>query len=108
MTGSASRPKWRYVGFHVHPEQGPPPDRRAMVEVLDRAFREARLEDRKRLTVFTGTVGIARCERSELDTMRRALASIDRVDGRPARVETVVTSGTIKKVKAHLGLDQRV
>jgi len=108
MTGSARRPKWRYLGFRVRVEGGRPPDRQAMVEALDGASREARLVDRKRLTVFTGEQGIARCERSELGPMRRALASIDRVGGRPARVETLVTSGTIKKVKAHLGLDPRV
>ncbi len=108
MTGSASRPKWRYVGFRVLAEGGPPPDRRAMTDALDKVCGEAGLQERKRLTVFTGELGVARCERSELGPMRAALSSIGTIGGRSARVETLVTSGTIKKVKAHLGMDPRV
>jgi RNase P/RNase MRP subunit POP5 len=79
-----------------------------MVEALDRATRQASLTDRRRLTVFTGDAGIVRCAQGERDAMIDALASIDEVDGRPARVVTLVTSGTIKKVKGHLGLDKGV
>jgi RNase P/RNase MRP subunit POP5 len=78
-----------------------------MVEALDRAVREAGLPDRRRLTVFTGTLGIATCGHDERDPIIAALSSIGLVDGRPARVTTLVTSGTIKNVKAHLGLDHR-
>ncbi len=101
------RVRKRYVGFRVTVPEGPPPDRREMVTSLDLACRAARLRDAKRLTVFTGELGIARCEHTETRAMVRALTSIDRVGDRPASVETLVTSGTIKKVKGHLGLDPK-
>jgi len=73
---------------------------------MDRACRAVQLPDAKRLTMFTGNLGIAKCEHSEVEAMVRALSSIDRIDERSASVETLVTSGTIKKVKGHLGLDK--
>jgi RNase P/RNase MRP subunit POP5 len=97
----------RYIGFRVDMVEGPPPDRTGMVEALDRAVREVGLPDRRRLTVFTGTLGIAKCGHDERDSLVTALSSIGEVDGRPARVTTLATSGTIKNVKAHLGLDHR-
>lgn len=107
MVDPADRVRKRYVGFRVHVEEGPPPDRRTMVEALDRVCRAEHLRDSKRLTVFTGASGIAKCEHREWEAMVRALTSIEDLGGRPARVETVVTSGTIKKVKAHLGLEAK-
>ena len=101
------RRRRRYVGFRVQVEGDALPDRRAMVEALDLVSRAAGLPDRRRLTVFDGETGIAKCGHLEQEAMVRALSSIDSVGGSPARVETVVTSGTIKKVKAHLGLDAR-
>ncbi len=74
-----------------------------MVNALDTAARAAGLPDRRRLTVFNGTLGIARCGHLERDALVGALNTIDAVDGRRASVQTLVTSGTIKKVKAHLG-----
>lgn len=106
MVDPTARGRKRYVGFRVHMEGGPPPDRRTMVEALDRACRSLHLPDRKRLTVFTGELGIAKCEHTEVDDTLRALASIDHLGGASARVETLVTSGTIKKVKGHLGLNR--
>jgi RNase P/RNase MRP subunit POP5 len=107
MEGPPRRERRRYVGFRVAVDGGPPPDRSAMVEALDRASRASGLPDRRRLTVFTGELGIAKCEHKELEAMRAALRSIDRIGGLSARVETLVSSGTIKKVKAHLGMDPR-
>ena len=101
------RVRWRYVGFRISVEGDKPPDRKAMVEALDRVSNAAGLPQTRRLTVFTGELGIARCLHRERDAMVGALSSIDTVGGRPARVETLVTSGTIKKVKGHLGLDAR-
>jgi RNase P/RNase MRP subunit POP5 len=105
MDGPGEKERKRYVGFRVSIAQGPAPDRGEMVEALDRACRAAHLVDRKRLTVFTGELGIAKCLHREQRAMVRALRSIDSIGGRPATVETLVTSGTIKKVKAHLGPD---
>ena len=75
-----------------------------MLEALDEASRAQDLSERRRLTIFTGLVGIAKCDHREVEGMVRALTSIDKIDGRPAKVETLVTSGTIKKVKSHLGI----
>ncbi len=99
--------RWRYIGFRVSVEGGPPPDRNAMVEAMDRAGRAAGLPEMRRLTVFDGGIGIARCLHTEREAMVTALTSIDAIGGLPARIDTLVTSGTIKKVKAHLGLDPR-
>jgi RNase P/RNase MRP subunit POP5 len=107
MDGPEDRVRRRYVGFRVSVEDGSVPDRKAMVEAMDGASRAMGLPDRRRLTVFTGHLGIAKCEHRELGAMVQALTSIDDVGGSPARVETLVSSGTIKKVKAHLGLDRR-
>jgi RNase P/RNase MRP subunit POP5 len=75
-----------------------------MVTALDLACRAEGLPDRRRLTVFTGEQGIARCPHDEVEATLRALTSIQEVAGGRTRVETLVTSGTIKKVKAHLGI----
>jgi RNase P/RNase MRP subunit POP5 len=96
----------RYIGFRVEPEEGPAPGRHEMVAALDAACRSAGLPDRRRLTVFTGVQGIARCTDGEQATMVKILSSIGEVGGRPVLVTTLVTSGTIKKVKGHLGLDR--
>ncbi len=101
------RKRWRYIGFRVSVEGGATPDRGAMVTAMDRACRAAGLPEMRRLTVFDDGKGIAKCLRTEREVMATALSSIDTVGGLPARVDTLVTSGTIKKVKAHLGLDQR-
>ena len=77
----------RYVGFRVTVEGGPAPDRSAMVEALDRASRASGLPDRRRLTVFTGDLGIAKCEHLELEAMVAALTSIREVGGIHAQVE---------------------
>ena len=77
-----------------------------MVRAIDIASRAAGLDDRKRLTVFTGDLGIVRCRHMEQEAMVECISSIREVDGRPARAETLITSGTIKKVKGHLGLDR--
>ena len=89
MAGPDRRERKRYIGFR-----------------LDSASRAAGLPDRKRLTVFTGELGIVRCRHVELEAMVECIRSIREVDGRPARTETLITSGTIKKVKGHLGLDR--
>lgn len=105
----AARKVWgrrRYVGFRVAMERGAPPDRQAMVEALDAAADGAGLRRDRRLTIFSGELGIARCGHTEVAAMTEALRGIRTVDGRGARVETLVTSGTIKKVKGHLGLDR--
>jgi RNase P/RNase MRP subunit POP5 len=96
----------RYIGFRVDMEQGPLPDRTQMVVALDRAVDQVGLPKKKRLTLFTGALGIARCDHREQADMVGALQAIHEVGGRGATVRTLVTSGTIKKVKAHLGLDR--
>jgi RNase P/RNase MRP subunit POP5 len=104
MEGSSRRERRRYIGFRVDVDGDRPPDRRAIVDALDQACRAEGLPDRRRLTVFTGDVGIARCPHTEIEATQRALTSIEEVNGGRASVETLVTSGTIKKVKAHLGI----
>jgi RNase P/RNase MRP subunit POP5 len=104
MPRSYKSERRRYIGFSVEMVDGVPPDRGEMVIALDDAASAAGLAQRRRLTVFTGSLGIARCGHDERDALVGALNSIDEVAGRPATVGTLVTSGTIKKVKAHLRL----
>ena len=106
MAGPDRRERKRYIGFRLVMDTGPVPDRSGMVRAIDGATRAAGLPDRKRLTVFTGELGIVRCWHMEQEAMVECIRSIREVDERPARTETLITSGTIKKVKGHLGLDR--
>ncbi len=103
----AERPRRRYVAFTLEiPDvavTGPPPGREAMTAALDAACEAAGLPRVRRLTVFDGRRGIARCAHDERDVLVAALRSILAVGGAPARVVPLATSGTIKKAKAHLG-----
>jgi RNase P/RNase MRP subunit POP5 len=106
MVAPDRRERKRYIGFRLVMDTGPAPDRSGMVRALDVATRAAGLPDKKRLTVFTGELGIVRCEHLEQGAMIDCIGSIQEVDGKSARAETLITSGTIKKVKGHLGLDR--
>jgi RNase P/RNase MRP subunit POP5 len=104
----AARPRRRYVAFVVHVVSdgpgapAPPPGREALTSALDAACEAAGLPRARRLTVFDGRRGIARCAHRELDALVAALRSIREAGGTTVRLETLATSGTIKKAKAHL------
>jgi RNase P/RNase MRP subunit POP5 len=102
-----SRPKkQRYIGFKVEVPSEDLPPRPAMVEAIDRACDTAGLPTGRRLTVYDGQAGILKGTAKERDALLEALASITEIGGVQARVETVITSGTIKKVKGLLGFDR--
>jgi len=96
------------VAFALHvtpPAPGahaPPTGREAMTSALDVACEAAGLPRGRRLTVFDGRMGIARCAHDERDALVAALRSIREAGGMAVTVETLAVSGTIKKAKAHL------
>jgi RNase P/RNase MRP subunit POP5 len=106
MVGNGPKERKRYIGFRIEALEGDPPSRNEMVDALDEASRANGLPDRRRLTVFEGNMGIAKCLHEEQGDMTSALNGIGEVAGRRVNVTTVITSGTIKKVKGHLGIGQ--
>jgi len=101
----APRPRRRYVPFVVEVLGGAdcaPPGREAMTAALDAACGSAGLPRARRLTVFDGRRGIARCAHDERDALVAALRAVLEVGGTAVRIEPLATSGTIKKAKAHL------
>lgn len=80
----------RYVAFHV--EGGPVP--RAAIAGL--------LPEWVKLTRFDGSWGVARAPHVRATDARALLAGLSRVAGRPVRVVTLVTSGTLRGAAAKL------
>ena len=100
-----ARPKrQRYIGFTVEVASGEAPSRPSVVEAIDSACAASGLSRGRRLTVFDGRVGILKGTAHEKDALLEALRGITRIGGVQASVETVVSSGTIKKVKGLLGI----
>jgi RNase P/RNase MRP subunit POP5 len=90
------------VAFTVDSSGTGPPGREGFVDALDAACAAEGLPPSRRLTLYDGTTGIARCAHTELGGLVRALLSITTAGGAHVEVSTVATSGTIKKAKDHL------
>ncbi len=97
MPRKAPGERYRYIAFRVS-EGGP----FARNDFLDSLFRKARgttVDGRFRITVYEPHVAILKVPHVLKDDAIEVLASVDRVAGRPCRVETLLTSGTIKTLK---------
>lgn len=101
-TRPGGRQRRRYVAFIVDARQAEPPARDAFVAALDAACTAEGLSAGRRLTLYDGRSGVARCSHTEQAALLRALCSIARAGGTDVAVSTVATSGTIKKAKDHL------
>ncbi len=77
-----------------------------MVEAIDRACDAVGLPRGRRLTAYDGRAGVLKGTAKERDALLVALGGITEIGGVQASVETVTTSGTIKKVKGLLGFDR--
>ncbi len=91
----------RYVGFVI---QGGKTTRRKMISAIRSSFdKDEYHRISPWLTVFDGEKGIVRCQHHGNDRVVEVLNKIE-VEG--GKVKTVVTSGTIKKVKDRLFRDE--
>ncbi|MCU0859732.1 MAG: Rpp14/Pop5 family protein [Thermoplasmata archaeon] len=89
--------KYRYIAFRVDADV--PPARNDFLSSLLSRSRGTSLGDRFRITVFEPEVGILKVPHRLKDDAIEVLASVDSVRGRPCRVTTLRTSGTIKTLK---------
>jgi RNase P/RNase MRP subunit POP5 len=89
--------KYRYVAFRV--DSDVPLARNDFLSALLSKSRGTSLGDRFRITVFEPEVGILKVPHTLRDDAVEVLSSVDSVRGRPCRVSTLKTSGTIKTLK---------
>ncbi len=87
--------RYRYIGFEII--DGEEIDRREMIRAVRNSFREDEYTAVEPwITVFTGDKGIVRCLHTGKD---RTIEILNNLEIKGGTVKTVVTSGTIKKVK---------
>ncbi len=88
----------RYIGFEI--TDGKELERKDMIMMIRNSFTKDEYADLEPwLTVFTGSKGILRCKHIGKE---RALEILDSMDIEGAKVKTVITSGTIRKVQKKL------
>lgn len=101
MPSKIKKPKRRYITFKVHSPKIL--SRKEFISAIRQNISGKEAWDKMQpwLTVFQDNEGILRCNRNEVDKAKELLISIKSV-GReqiPVTVETLGTSGTIKKAK---------
>ncbi len=97
MAGKHTRERWRYVAFRI--EGDTPFARNDFLSSLLRATRGSSFYDAFRMTVFEGDFGILKVRHRFKQDAIDALSGLDSVLGRPCKVVTLKTSGTIKTLK---------
>lgn len=97
MPKKAPGEKWRYIAFRV--TEGGPFARRDFLTSLIQGARGTSMDNSFRITVYEPEVAILKVPHMLKEDAISLLSSIDRVAGRPCRVETMRTSGTIKTLK---------
>lgn len=92
--------RWRYIGFELSDGKL---DRREMIRAVRDSFSKDEYSELEPwLTVFTGTKGILKVRHMGKD---RAIEILNSMKFNGVTVKTVVTSGTIKKVKKTLSVE---
>jgi RNase P/RNase MRP subunit POP5 len=104
MPIKSQRDKQRYIAFRITaPRQL---SRKEFIAVLRRNIQDQNSWDRMKpwLTVFENNCGILRCTHTTADEARTLLASIQDFgrEKTACKVETLCTSGTIKKAKSKI------
>jgi RNase P/RNase MRP subunit POP5 len=97
MAKKTPRERWRYIAFTI--EGGTPFARNDFLGSFLHAVKGSPLYDAFRITVFEGDFGIIKVRHTFKDEAIRALSALDSVKGRPCKVVTLKTSGTIKTLK---------
>lgn len=92
----------RYVAFRV--EGGAALSRDQVIEALREAAHGLPEDARPWLIRWRGGEGVVRCGHRHKETVLDLLRSLRRIGGREVRVETLGTSGTVRKaVRKYLG-----
>ena len=101
MSKKTEKPKIRYITFKVHSPRIF--SRKEFISAIRQNISRKEVWDKMKpwLTVFQNNQGILRCNHTEVDRAKELLISIKFVGGEqvPVTVETLGTSGTIKKAK---------
>lgn len=97
MPARDERERWRYIAFKI--EGDAPFARNDFLGSFLHAVKGTPLYDAFRITVFEGDFGIIKVKHILKDEAIKALSAMDSVKGRPCRVVTLSTSGTIKTLK---------
>ncbi len=97
MPKKAPGERWRYIAFRI--SEGGPFARNDFLSSLIHRSRGTAMDGGFRMTVFEPEVAILKVPHKLKDDAIALLASVDRVAGRPCKVETLRTSGTIKTLK---------
>lgn len=89
----------RYVAFRVVSDNDA--ERRDIISAINRKYFsgwEGKIEC-PWLTVFEGNQGIVRCRHTDKDGTIELLRSIEDIGNKNVRIETIKTSGTMRKLK---------
>ncbi len=97
MPKKAPGERWRYIAFRV--SEGGPFARNDFLSSLIYRARGTVMDNGFRITVYEPEVAILKVPHELKDDAIALLVSVDRVSGRPCKVETLKTSGTIKTLK---------
>jgi len=97
MAKNTPRERWRYIAFTI--EGGTPFARNDFLGSFLHAIKGSPLYDAFRITVFEGDFGIIKVRHTFKDEAIRALSALESVKGRPCKIVTLKTSGTIKTLK---------
>ena len=89
--------RWRYIAFTI--ESGCEFSRGDFLNALMAGSRGTLLEGSFRITVFENNFGILKVPHTLKDEAIRVLKSVDHVKAEACKVETLLTSGTIKTLK---------
>ncbi len=86
----------RYIAFHLDGDTSKKP--------LIEAIKKRDFDEIPWLIYFDGEYGILRCGHLEKEKAIDLLRSIKRVGDNKVKIETIATSGTIKKIKEKIGI----
>jgi RNase P/RNase MRP subunit POP5 len=104
MPIKSQRDKKRYITFRIHAPRII--SRKEFITAIRRNISDQESWDRMKpwLTVFEDNCGILRCTHTTADEATALLVSIDHIgrENTACKVETVTTSGTIKKAKSKI------
>ena len=89
--------RWRYIAFRI--SEGGPFARNDFLTSLISKSRGTPVEGAFRITVYEPEVAILKVPHKLKDDAIDLLKSVDSVNGRRCKVETLRTSGTIKTLK---------
>lgn len=97
MAAKASVGRWRYIAFRVEAEDMP--GRGELLSAILDAARRSSLGGSLRMTVYEDGIGIVKVPHTMKETAIDLLNSLESAGGRPIKVVSLKTSGTIRSLK---------